>query len=1392
MHPLIGTLEAILRGQNLAFQEALILLDAQGQIVYLNPAAERLTGLSQTNLQHRPLDEILQIYSEIHTTERLLYPINSILAQGLQFENLDHAILVSEQGISIPVELTLLNLKNRFPEGGAILILKERKFKQRSAESLPGQQLYQALMENMSEGVLIGRWIQDERGASSEYLILAINPRMGEILNLDINQVRGKPGQQVFGVDSNLLIDKFKKLLSRIPLIQFEIHLANFQRHCKVTALSLNSNHFVAIFLDLTEARMLEQAFNKGAQVFQVFFHTIAEAVIVVDLDGKVLLWNMGAERMFGYSQEEAIGKSVVDLIIPPDQQDWVRRKWKKHIRASRRRPSPLNIEFECRTKNQQSVSIELSLTLAEIENDWLSIAILRDIRQRKASQNAIQRRDAILMAVSRAAECLLRADRWQDSIQEILGSLGKATEVDRVYVFQVIRYLDKNEVLVSQLYEWVADGISPQIDNPALRDLPLQASGFGRWVEVLQRGEALYGLIEEFPLSEQELLRSQDILSLAVVPIFVANHWWGFIGFDDCHASYQWGLSEIEALRAAANVIGSAIHRQEMGLKVQQSEKRYQNLVEHLPVVVYLAHTTESGALQADYVSPNVELLCGYTPAEIQADPHLWIQRIHPEDRPQALQTFRRHLADFTAWDHEYRVLHKTGKVVWVREQAIPSYDPESGNLKAQGIIQDISIQKRRQREQEAYKLVFQALQGEQNLDRQLQNLLEAVLHAIPNAEKGSILLAENGDNLSIRTLFGYQDARIYQIRFPLTSGYAAKAFRMGTPLLIADARGDSSIRYDGEIEEIQQVKSALAAPMMLNDRAIGVITVDNCQQAHAFIPEDLHFLNQVASTAALLVENIRLLHNAQQRIQELKLIANLSYALRTADHEAEMLSTATENLMSGLQMDWVAIGLFDIDMKTIVMEHTSGSNQQLLQVIESIGEESLKNVLENKLSLVLNEQELSHLHIPFYLTSLALIPLVAEKTSIGLIFLGRQFEISPSELHLIEAIADIVANALHRARLRQRTEKQLQHLNSLYAIDRAISNRHDIIQILNVIAVEARIQLGIDALSIHLFDPQANRLHFVAGDGFRTFLIQNTNLELGEGISGIAALEKRPIYIPNIFQANDPLKTSTLCAAEGFLAHHTVPLLIQGQLKGVIEGFRRAEFDPPADWRSLFEAFADQAAIAIDNAQLFEEIQKTNLQLSIAYDATLEGWAKALEQRDRETLGHSNRVTDLTLHIASEMGIPNEQMIHIWRGTRLHDIGKMAIPDSILFKPAPLNETEWEIMRRHPVYAYDLLSPIEFLRPALEIPYFHHERWDGSGYPQGLKGEQIPLAARIFAVVDVWDALTSERPYRPAWSKEKALEYIIEQSGKQFDPKVVEIFVRILKESETFESKS
>jgi hypothetical protein len=200
------------------------------------------------------------------------------------------------------------------------------------------------------------------------------------------------------------------------------------------------------------------------------------------------------------------------------------------------------------------------------------------------------------------------------------------------------------------------------------------------------------------------------------------------------------------------------------------------------------------------------------------------------------------------------------------------------------------------------------------------------------------------------------------------------------------------------------------------------------------------------------------------------------------------------------------------------------------------------------------------------------------------------------------------------------------------------------------------------------------------------------------------------------------------------------------------------------------------NELSIAFNN--MADTLQQRESDLIQAYDATIQGWADALDLRDKETEGHSKRVTDLTVNLAKEMGISEEEIIHIRRGALLHDVGKLGVPDKILLKPGKLTREEWDIMKMHPIYAYQMLNRIDYLEPALEIPYCHHERWDGNGYPRRLKGKEIPLSARIFAVVDVWDALRSDRPYRKAWSIKKTLDYISSESGSYFDPEIVEMF--------------
>lgn len=249
---------------------------------------------------------------------------------------------------------------------------------------------------------------------------------------------------------------------------------------------------------------------------------------------------------------------------------------------------------------------------------------------------------------------------------------------------------------------------------------------------------------------------------------------------------------------------------------------------------------------------------------------------------------------------------------------------------------------------------------------------------------------------------------------------------------------------------------------------------------------------------------------------------------------------------------------------------------------------------------------------------------------------------------------------------------------------------------------------------------------------------------------------------------------------AAYHLLSILCAPLKVKDVLIGVIYVDNRAQSGIfHKDDLEIISSFSNQAAVAIENARLFDDLKESNAELQQAYQATLEGWVRALDLRDKETEGHTQRVTTLTEKLAGAMGIGGDDLLHIRRGALLHDIGKMAIPDGILLKPGSLTPEERGLIEKHPIYAFEMLNPIKFLQPALDIPYCHHEKWNGTGYPRGLKAEQIPLAARIFAVADVWDALVSDRPYRKGLDPKEVKEKIKADAGSHFDPRVVDVFL-------------
>ncbi|MDD5367722.1 MAG: GAF domain-containing protein [Anaerolineaceae bacterium] len=522
------------------------------------------------------------------------------------------------------------------------------------------------------------------------------------------------------------------------------------------------------------------------------------------------------------------------------------------------------------------------------------------------------------------------------------------------------------------------------------------------------------------------------------------------------------------------------------------------------------------------------------------------------------------------------------------------------------------------------------------------------------------------------------------------------------------------------------------------------------------------------------------------RQREREMEALASVASALRNALTRVEMLPIILNQVISLLHVKGALFARQDAATKEILIEHTVGawSSARGRRIPAHTGITS--RVMQSGETYWTNHAADDPVLLRSYflgnLENAACVPFITHHQTIGVVWIGKEGEITPNDLRVLTAIGDIAASAIQRAVLFEQTQLRLQRLIGLHSIDMAISASLDARLTISMLLDQVTTQLQVDAADVLLLHPELQTLEYAGGRGFNSGQFQNRSLRLGESLAGQVAVDHKPVSIPDLSNsAAQPSARRIREAGEGFKAYFAAPLIAKGQVKGVLEVFHRSPFFPEAEWYDFLETLATQAAIAVDNADLFDRLQRSNDELSLAYEATIEGWSRALELRDHETHGHSHRVTDLSLHLAHKMNYPGSELLQFRRGVLLHDIGKMGVPDRILLKAGPLTQEEWEVMRRHPNYAYEMLSPIPYLRNSLDVPYAHHERWDGSGYPLGLVGDQIPLSARIFAVVDVWDALTSNRPYRKAWPEAKVREYICSRAGIDFDPSVVAAFIQM-----------
>ncbi|MBI2758892.1 MAG: GAF domain-containing protein [Chloroflexi bacterium] len=679
------------------------------------------------------------------------------------------------------------------------------------------------------------------------------------------------------------------------------------------------------------------------------------------------------------------------------------------------------------------------------------------------------------------------------------------------------------------------------------------------------------------------------------------------------------------------------------------------------------------------------------------------------------------------------------------------------------------------------------------------LDQLME-IIHADGAALITSIL---GRDELLIEAARG-TNAAYAGMWIPPGESLSRVVIETGKAYISPDVRTDARLFRPGVTDA---VRAMAIVPLKYLDDTIGALSLvreeKDGRMPPPFSEADVRLLNAIADMAANALQRSSLHEETVRYAGQLVIINDLGHSLsETLDlaHIYEKLSRATLDLLPDSAA--VFVSLFDsrersvetvygvqagavvnpADLPSVLFDESGYGNQsQVILSGKPLIVPDLSVSLEEKKDILIksvNEERITQ--------SALYVPMKAEGQVIGVLhaqsYDKNRYKVTDAKM--LELVANTAGAAVQNARLFMQIKRRVDQLSALHAVDTTISSTTDLRVSLQAVLGNVARHLKVDAADVLLLNSSTLVLQYAAGLGFFTAEIAHTNLPLGKGLAGISALERRVVRIPSLAEAGVGFIRDNLISSEKFVAYLAVPLIAKGEVKGVLEIFQRSSLEQDDDWMSFLEMLAGQAALAIDNALLFEGLEKVNIELTMAYDATIQGWSQALELRDQETQGHSMRVLGLTLRLAGALGISDKEIQDMRRGVLLHDIGKMGIPDSILHKPGKLTDEEWEIMRKHPKYAYDMLSPIVYLRNSLDIPYCHHEKWDGTGYPRGLSGETIPRAARIFAVVDVYDALTSDRPYRQAWSKEKTLDYIREQSGTHFDPRIVDIFLKFIEE--------
>lgn len=1309
-------------------EQAVIATDLEGKIIYWNRFAEELYGWSALEATGQSVINLVPLNSSQVQVEAIMQR----LRQGEKWSG--EFLVKRRDGTEFPAQVTDSPIYDATGKlvgiVGVSTDISARKEAERTLRAR--EQRFQALVEKSYDGISL-------LGAQGQ--VLEISPAGLKILGYKKEELEQYRSDLIHpdDLENNLSLFRFlvahpgESVLTVYRFLQkdgtwkwLEMAATNHLQDPSVGGIILN-------YRDVSERKRAEQALIASEERFRALIENSADAITLVSPEGVVLYNTSATDRIIGAFPETG----------------WLYGNWLNRVH-----PEDLPAVAEKFTKLVQTPGGRFSTTIRYRHNDgsWLWVEGTATNLLDEPSVGAIifNYRD------------VTRRKRVQDALHESEAQYRTLFESNPnpmwVYDLETLRFLAVNDAAVDH-YGYTPDEflamtvkeIRPPQDIPLfLKDILEATTGF-----------------EESKI-RRHLKKDGTIIDVEII-------------------SHQIDWRERPARLVLVNDVTA---RKKAETELAHERNLLRTVVDNLPDLIYAKDTSSRFVLSNLATAAQMGVK---TPQEL-------------EGKTDADFYHGDVAAQFYAVDQE---VMRTGEPILDLEESfidplkrqgflstskIPLRDKYGTVIGLVGIGHDITQRKQAQAETQRRANEFSKLYEtarELALQQDLASVLSIIAERLANLLEtpASALLLYDALQDDLELVAATNAALPIGGRIKPGEGVSGMIAQTRQPIVANDVIGWStpSLVFGGA------ATSQVGVPMVHVGELIGVLTIATLATPQQFSDVEIRLLGLFASLAGSAIYNVRLLAETRTRARQLGLLYDAGLTLNRVLDLHSQLEFLLQIGMKAVSADRAEYYRFDKEQHALRLEVCVGYAPEQDQKIRAMVFD-----VDDSNALVCR---VARDRVPAYVPRLAqdphweaidpgvqsalFVPVEHENELLGIfgVMSTRVQAFTPHDERLLVLFANQAAVALENARLFAQIHFHNAQMQALRTIDDVISSSLDMQISLQVLLDQVSKQLQVDAADVYLFSREKRAFEFAAEWGFRAQRQQPARMEMGRSRLTRPTMERKIIFVQNLLQDQEPWKKTTLIEQEGFISYAAAPLIAKGQVKGVLELFMRSEFNPNAEWFDFFGTLAKQAAIAVDNVQLFEDLQRSNLSLEMAYDSTIEGWSHALDLRDKETEGHTQRVTEMTLQLATIMGLSNTELVHIRRGALLHDIGKMGVPDAILLKPGALTDEEWQLMRMHPVYAFEWLSPIDYLRPALDIPYAHHERWDGNGYPRGLKGEQIPFVARIFSVIDVWDALRSDRPYRPAWSADKAKEYLFAESGKQFDPEIVQSFFRMLK---------